>query len=370
MPSLMDIGLKLTHAPAKFERVRDIEVFEGPLITEFKANERDTFLFVWRDKDSTYNRWLGFPVRSRDIALFEQRIVSLHQLIERAAFWYLTDVDSRGHFKRWFMAALEQLPDDYVPEKDSFFDPNLRPSAKQSEHGQRVLIEGQWGLSEIIEYPRRYLDVYSVQYCLAPGAAQRVRENAFKWRFASGYVYHNFFQNLAKSIPKQDQAKVQALQYSSPGMMEFSLNEDVATLVLSTVRRLQSQMESTKEIYDEIHLWLKSKKGGKIAKKKEASVPSDRAAAGELKEFCSVLGALDYERLRELTDNDQLNTAEIVLSYYRRLRVLARYELDRKAVIVSVDNPIDSKLLNPEQASKPDDESSDEDDYDLDPDDV
>ncbi|MCW5804381.1 MAG: hypothetical protein KIT31_18570 [Deltaproteobacteria bacterium] len=133
MHSLEGIALELSHAPAEFKHVRDVEFFDGPLVTEFVADE-EPYLFIWRDRDSRYHRWLAIKVTTRDVALYEAGRATLYGLIERSTSGYLVDVDAQGAFTHWYAIAFEHLPDEYRPEPDSFFDPKLSPKPCAREH--------------------------------------------------------------------------------------------------------------------------------------------------------------------------------------------------------------------------------------------
>lgn len=120
----------MKEPPADFEYLRDIEAFEGPLISEFRADDCRLFLFIWRDRDDEYNRWLAIQVSERDIAMYEDRKVSLRGMIQQTSRMFLADVDAKGAFVRWFSLTREALPDVYLPQEASYFDPALRPLSR------------------------------------------------------------------------------------------------------------------------------------------------------------------------------------------------------------------------------------------------
>lgn len=113
--------------PADFEHLRDIEVFEGPLISEFRAGDGGSFLFIWRDRDNEYNRWLAIQISEQTIAMYEDCQATLHGMIQQASRMFLADTDAKGSFARWYSLTREELPDTYLPQEMSYFDPSLRP---------------------------------------------------------------------------------------------------------------------------------------------------------------------------------------------------------------------------------------------------
>lgn len=125
--SLKEYGQLLEKAPASFELLRDIEEFEGPIISEFDAGDRGRFLLIWRDVDSQYNRWLAVKVSENVIAQYEGQQITLHKLICQASEMFLTDADFQGVFSRWYALTREDLPDAYFPCETALHDPSLRP---------------------------------------------------------------------------------------------------------------------------------------------------------------------------------------------------------------------------------------------------
>jgi len=127
---LKTYGRFMKAPPADFDHLRDIEVFEGPLISEFRTDNGRVFLFIWRDRDDEYNRWLAIQVSERDIAMYEARQTTLHRLIQQARGMFLADADAEGSFVRWYALTREELPDTYLPQEASYFDPSLRPHSE------------------------------------------------------------------------------------------------------------------------------------------------------------------------------------------------------------------------------------------------
>ncbi len=343
MPSLKKHAVPMSEEPASFKHVRDIEVHEGrALVCEFKVDGRDPYLFIWRDSDDEFNRWLALAVSKREIAMYESRQVTLFALVQRSVASFLVDIDEDGDFQHWFLLLRQTFPKEYLPGQVSYFDPTLRPQTSSNGHarGQQILVDGQWTLDELARYPRRFEDAYAAHYMLSNDAAAQVRRDTpFKYRFKSGWVYRKFWNSLGKGVRKIDRPHMNVVQYSSPGVIQYSLNEEVAGSVIRTVRNLERNLETTSATYREIHLWLKTQKSDKAREKARAKnqrIPSRAAVERELRLLCTQLGRLDYDLIQGLS-NELVNTAEVVLSYYRSLRALAGYEMTGRATLVSVD---------------------------------
>jgi hypothetical protein len=253
-------------------------------------------------------------------------------LVRRALTAFLADADENGDFKRWYFLTREDVPDEYIPQQDSYFDPYLRPPGAETLR-QQILIEGHWTLDEIARYPRWFEEVYAAQALLSKEPDSRVRSDIpFGYSFKSGYVYHNFWQVLHRWVFRAD--RDYKVQYASPGIIEIGLEERTANSVVRSVRDFEANYKEIHDSYKAIHTWVK-------AQKKELAAGSQLVGTAELRSqllaMCEQLGSISYEQIDAYTRQNVLNTAEVVLSYYRRLKSLADYEMKGRATLVAAD---------------------------------
>lgn len=328
---LEHLGIRLRQEPAEFSLVRHIEYFDGPLLSEFRTQSGDPYLFIWRTRDSEFNRWLVVRTTKRDIALYENLELTLGGMMKRAVQAFLVDVDGDGVNKRWWSVVVDQLPPTYLPSGESWFDPDLRPT-KGTKSGLSILIDGNWELQDIVDYPRKYRDVYSVTYLLGPGVSTgdvAVRESTFNYLLEGGYVYHSFFTELAKAIPHKDQTRVRVFQYSSPGIIEMDLNKDIAAVVTARVRALRPVIEPAKTLYNTLYKWHRAQRA---LEPREPNMTTDQAKL-VLRSLVAYMGFIDLERLERLT-RDLGQTVSVVLACFRRISTLIDFEVKGLAKLV------------------------------------
>src|SRR5262245_38565982 len=76
--------------PVQLSHVRDIEGYEGPLLSEFRSEHGEPYLYHWCDRDKTHNRWLVVRTVKREILRYEAGDIPLRRLIyecpDRLAF--------------------------------------------------------------------------------------------------------------------------------------------------------------------------------------------------------------------------------------------------------------------------------------------
>src|SRR5690348_10319881 len=87
------------------EWVRDLVYFDGPLLSEFRSSNGDTYLFHWCDVDDGANRWMVFRVSRPDLVKYLFRRYPLRRLIDESqdGFVYIVDIgDNRQHLRAFW----------------------------------------------------------------------------------------------------------------------------------------------------------------------------------------------------------------------------------------------------------------------------
>jgi hypothetical protein len=124
---LADIGVKVTR-PLRVMHVRDLEVFEGPLLSEYRDETGGTYIEKWCTRDENTHRTL--LVRSDQCSIAEYlggRLSLLDLLIDRSSnVGFLFDYGRDG-VQRATIVEVSSLPANYLPTVKAHHDPTLRP---------------------------------------------------------------------------------------------------------------------------------------------------------------------------------------------------------------------------------------------------
>lgn len=120
-------GVKFREGLPHLFKVAELVYFDGPLLSQWRDPEGNNYLYYWCDVDENYNRWLVLPVPSEMLEGYLCGEEVLRTLIknpigERA---YLVDIDSNGNERKVKKIAVSDLPEDYLPSEDSYYDPEL-----------------------------------------------------------------------------------------------------------------------------------------------------------------------------------------------------------------------------------------------------
>lgn len=100
--------------------------FEGPLITlqEDLAEKGAQYLYKWVDADLHGNRWAVIPLAPGILDRFLFGEITLRELSFAPAEVYLIDLDESLQAVQVLRLRPGALPNDYLPEEDSYFGEN------------------------------------------------------------------------------------------------------------------------------------------------------------------------------------------------------------------------------------------------------
>lgn len=105
-------------------KVSDLIYFDGPLLSHYVHKSGENYLSYWVDCDDKFQRWLVFKVGITSLQQYVDKRLSLFNVIRQLddGLVYLVDVDVDGKTTTPKILFLNQLPDDYLPEADSYYD--------------------------------------------------------------------------------------------------------------------------------------------------------------------------------------------------------------------------------------------------------
>lgn len=203
----------------------------------------------------------------------------------------------------------------------------------------RVLLNEDWELEDLYEFPHALSQCYAFIYCLDSELLPRDRERInhamqeYPWR--GGYSYVNIYEVLKHQVPAADRPKVGSIRKESPGWLDLILNVDVAYQVAAAISVLAGAALSAAAAYKKAYKLLLDIKA---ARRKEA-VERMRATAAEinaLNAMCTELAKhLGFKNLKELhkQTGDPEITLKLLLAHYRRMSVILDYQKTGKATL-------------------------------------
>ena len=124
-------GYKIENFPiAQLQKIGDLDYFEGPSLSLFKSEEDNAlYLFDWVDCAKNAHRWLVYTVSPQQLTQFIARKLSRYDLVSIEKKVNIVDLSSDFMLLQAYSVKISDLPQTYLPNKNSFFDPNESPKS-------------------------------------------------------------------------------------------------------------------------------------------------------------------------------------------------------------------------------------------------
>lgn len=216
-------GLELPERlQPKIVWARDLQYYEGPLLSEFRDISGAPYLLYWVDccDEAARHRWLAVRVKQRSLHALRGGARSILDVLFEGVqrnFGYLLDFEGapdQGPVAAT-LVSFADLPEDYLPEEGVGIDPELLTSSYDDEYA--VLLEGEhWEMDDIRFVEQRYTEVYSIVHAGRTKNAAHWR--AFPWR--GGYSSVHFFNDARQNVRSSGYG-MEAVRVSSPGFINL-----------------------------------------------------------------------------------------------------------------------------------------------------
>ena len=323
-------GLPLKSLPLQLDHVRDIEAFDGPLMSEFRSDTGEVFIYLWCDCDDASSRWIVVRIPKQTLFRYLLADISLRHVIQDSpdGFVYLVDLDQNGEMRQAWYVRTGRLPAEYLPSDDSFYT-----RGEESQTGYQDIYvggEGTEAIAIVSTYPKKYQQVYTFN-ALFRKQARPAAANIPDYRLQGGWSFHTLFRKLGENVPEELRADLVELQAASPGFLRFRVEDAIADGVRDAVARYPVQRQAIRDISKALRRWLKDGR---------------RLREGQVKRLIIELGdilGLDGEAL--LRANDTLGiVAKTLLSYSRKIAFLSERHAAKSAMMVGVQDHSTGRL--------------------------
>jgi hypothetical protein len=117
-------GYNIDYDFSGFRKIADLVYFDGPFLSHYVSGKGDDYLFYWVDCDEQDNRWLVLRVSLSSLQKYIGKEQTLRELIEHPndGYLYVVDIDNSLVYHDIKLVQPSVLPDDYLPEVDSYYE--------------------------------------------------------------------------------------------------------------------------------------------------------------------------------------------------------------------------------------------------------
>ena len=211
----------------ELRKVSDLIYFDGPFLSHYVHKSGDNYLSYWVDCDDTTQRWLVFRVGLSSLQDYINKKQSLYQLIKNVdeGFVYVVDIHENGAQSVPSLVFIEELPDEYLPEVDSYFDCSLEKESDVTS----LWMSKQCGLFEIhftgVDVKYGYMPFDKYTRCLLK--VEELRQSCAKG-FIKKYKESDGYRQLD---PKKRNEKLAELSLNTNFEYVYSLAGSVRVLL-------------------------------------------------------------------------------------------------------------------------------------------
>lgn len=203
----------------------------------------------------------------------------------------------------------------------------------------RVLLNEDWELEDLYEFPHALSQCYAFVYCLDSELEPRDRDRinyairGYPWR--GGYSYVNIYSVFKNQIPSDERPKIDSIRKASPGWLDLILNANVAYQLAAAVTTLAGAATAAAAAYKKAYQLILSIN----AERRKAQLAKMSASTMQLKSMnamCTELAKnLGFKSLKELHEHtgDPEVSLKLLMAHYRRMSVLLEYAQKGKATL-------------------------------------
>jgi hypothetical protein len=303
-------------------KVRDLEYFEGPLLSHFRHERGDHYLYCWCDCDEKANRWMVLRVSETSIIRLVNRFVPLDQVVPKACqddFVYFVELDSAGSVAETVLCLNEQIPEVYLPEPGVYLDSEIA----KDDRSYAVLIEGTLTTEQLSEIPTGYAQAYAFLHTVLVLKPESFV--GYPWR--GGFSAMHFFRMLLNRLPWEHRPSVMSLQYASPGFIRFTVSRPTANMVAACVEQFTDAQSSAKDACSRLRSYIYENKLNDL----RDAIPDSHTTEWEpynpelMSRTRALLDAIHIDQPDAFYKAvpSPFETAKIVLAFTNRLRELS-----------------------------------------------
>lgn len=363
--------------PPTFERVRDLEEFDGPILTELRRIDRGgTYVEKWCARDDSTQRTIVTRTDTRAVAEYLAGRLSMLDLLTITSDDIGFLVDYRELDVKTSLVVVSCLPGEYLPRSDVMHDPELRPHWK--EMPQFFTLNKHWDARTLSRLEKLYSEVYTFAFLSSDEGKSHFPEFLLDYSYDSGFSYGAAIKTLRRHVPEGERPRTDAVLAASPGILRIAAPEKYAARIAMLLKA--ALRPETAQAYWVLHSWSKMKTLN------ADGVPS--TARRDVTSLCSMLRldaklllgssvsvpseGVEQEVPAPPTEQQErlllLKAAKVVATYYRRLRSLASPEFDGVEFLAPLSTDGESISESPRRpaVNEPDGANDADDDYDDD----
>lgn len=307
---------------------RDLLYFEGPLLSEFLSDKGEVYLKYWCDCDNEFNRWMVFKIKEQDRLRLVLGEKSLFEVIETQPDSFVFVLDESEQNDRYMLLRSEYIPDQYMPEIDSYLDVK---EYVEDENISSLVFEDQWEFEELKDVFKKFTQIYDFIFVSNKSSGSIGR--SLPWQ--GGYSSYHFYNKLKSLIPYASQNKLNSIHYASPGYMKMSLDSEVSNIALKAIENYSSNKDEVDIFYSDVANKIRDLRLNSMSSDSAVvEFESNRDLLMKYNNLVSKISGFDKNWLQNVTTNE-FERCKIVMAHTRKLKSFHAYLKNGSVRVVS-----------------------------------
>lgn len=225
-----------------------------------------------------------------------------------------------------------------MSETDYRFDPKSSFSDLDSYF---IKLDRRWKLDELSDFSKNYEQSYYAAFALEalrensslhPDTRQRLLSQMSRYPWKGGYSTVHFFYGVKRIVGKKRQPAIKSIKYASPGFIELNAIQEIALSLGTVITSICGYITIINGTYNRIYKGLRERQLNEISvERSQLELAKDHREflLQSIDDMGQHLGLHEQSKLIEASGNE-FRALKILLSMYRRLRIVARYQEDQK----------------------------------------
>lgn len=300
--------------------------------------------------DEAEERFLCVPVTEASFADYMYDELDLYGLLKLSTNKKFYTIElNKPIGSRYELKELEKVPEGWMPERHIFSNSHTEQYDFEEEkettdavipvNDSVIAIDGRWDARDLATLPELFTDNYSFVYALlASERSGRSRANAMfkKYPWKGGFSTVGFYDGLYRQVPREHRLGVKGISYNSPGTITLSAVNVAMQKIKSSVSAVNDVNSTLQTQYRELRDGMSLRELlGRSTEETVVDANDINFVSTRAKTLAADLKFDQLEQLHKLTGLNWIATAKILLSYYRRVKMLADFLDTGKAAFKS-----------------------------------
>jgi hypothetical protein len=330
-------------------KIRAVLVYiDEPQLLLLTTEGESRFIAVATPEPNRESPFLAAEISEEQWQRYNKEFVDLRYLFQFPTYkrWYVFEAyDFSGSgiklvpIKRNDGRILEYMPDHGFFSRSHTEEYELDESETST---QSYAIDGAWNAVDFSRFNGLLDDIYSFAVTIRDFSSDsvfyklksKIAKAFSNYPLKGGSSYVHFYDDLERAYPFAERLKLEQIQYASPGHIDFRGNAKVFEEIDSYLTLYAANRPQIREQQQYLIKYLKSagllKEAISQFNKKSDMAPQ---ILGRVSTLALTFGFSRVDVVQELTDNNALATAKLILSFVRRLEKAYMFFAEGRATL-------------------------------------